>query len=76
MKKIDLHIHTIATISDAPFEFSIEKLKEYTEKQQLDCIAITNHNKFDLSQYNEIVDNLDIIVFPGIEINLENGHLL
>ena len=76
LKKIDLHIHTIPTISDAPFEFSIKKLKEYTEKQKIDCIAITNHNKFDLSQYNEIVSNLDIIVFPGIEINLENGHLL
>jgi len=76
MKKIDLHIHTIATISDAPFEFDIEKLKEYIEIQNLDCIAITNHNKFDLPQFHELLEKLEILVLPGIEINLENGHLL
>lgn len=76
MKKIDLHIHTIATVSDKPFEFDLSKLKEYTEKLEIDAIAITNHNVFDFKQYNEIVKELDITVFPGIEIDLERGHLL
>ena len=76
MKKIDLHVHTIPTISDAHFDFSISKLKEYIESQKIDCIAITNHNKFDLEQYKEISSELTIKVFPGIEINFENGHLL
>ncbi|MDO7786564.1 histidinol-phosphatase [Desulforamulus aquiferis] len=76
MKKIDLHIHTIATISDSAFTFNIEKLKYYVESMKIDCIAITNHNVFDLEQFNTITENLDVYVLPGIEINLEKGHLL
>jgi len=76
MKKLDLHVHTIKTISDSAFTFSIEKLKEYVEVMHIDCIAITNHNVFDLAQFRYISENLDICVFPGIEINLEKGHIL
>ena len=76
MQKIDLHIHTIPTISDAHFTFSLPKLREYVESAELDAIAITNHDIFDLGQFNEIADHLRCIVFPGIEINLEKGHIL
>lgn len=76
MKKIDLHIHTISAVSDYAFEFDLSKLKEYVEKLEIDCIAITNHNRFDFNQYNNIKETLDIVVFPGIEIDLEGGHLL
>ncbi len=76
MKKIDLHIHTISTVSDYDFEFDLSKLKEYVDKLEIDCIAITNHNKFDFNQYNIIKERLGIVVFPGIEIDLEKGHLL
>lgn len=76
MKKIDLHIHTISTINDSDFEFSLSKLKEYVEKLKIDCIAITNHNLFNLRQFTEISEALDIDVLPGIEIDLEGGHLL
>ncbi|WP_225027163.1 phosphotransferase [Pseudomonas aeruginosa] len=76
MKKIDLHMHSIPTISDSHFKFSLEKLKEYVSSAELDAIAITNHDMFDLDQFNEIVDALDCVVFPGIEINLESGHVL
>ena len=31
MKKIDLHIHTVKTISDADFEFKMESLIEYVK---------------------------------------------
>jgi len=76
MKKIDLHIHTVKTIHDDAFVFSLEKLKDYIKTIGIDGIAITNHNCFDLNQFNTISENLDITVFPGIEINLESGHLL
>jgi len=76
MKKIDLHIHTKPTISDAHFEFSLDKLKGYVDQLKIDCIAITNHNLFDLDQFNTIDDVLNIDVLPGIEIDLEDGHLL
>lgn len=79
MKKFDLHIHTVSTQSDAPFTFSMEKLKQYVKERQIDAIAITNHNIFDLAQYKTIVSELsDIVAFPGIEINIGQnvGHLI
>ena len=76
MIKIDFHMHTVATKSDAPFDFDMEVLKKYVSSANLDAIAITNHNMFDLEQYKSICEELDITVYPGIEINLESGHLL
>ena len=77
MKKIDLHLHTKASpISDSEYDFCSQKLNEYVENLSIDCIAITNHNLFDQSQFNQIIEELDITVLPGIEINLEGGHLL
>lgn len=79
MRKLDLHVHTVSTVSDAPFMFSMNVLKQYVTERKIDAIAITNHNMFDLIQYIEIASELsDTIVFPGIEINIGNnaGHLL
>lgn len=76
MKKIDFHIHTISTISDSEFQFSLSKLQEYVENAELNAIAITNHDLFDKEQFEVIDDEIAIKVFPGIEINLEKGHLL
>ena len=76
MKKIDLHTHTFSTVSDYPFEFDLSKLKGYVEKLGIDALAITNHNQFDENQYYLIRKSLDIPVFPGIEIDLEGGHVL
>ncbi len=76
MIKTDLHIHTVNSVSDHDFVFSMEVLSEYINSQSLDCIAITNHNIFDMEQYLEIKNNIEITVFPGIEIDLGKGHLL
>ncbi len=76
MKKIDLHMHTISTDSDSDFEFSLEQLRTYIDKREIDGIAITNHNLFDLEQYELIRKSIHIVVFPGIEIDLEDGHIL
>ncbi len=76
MKKIDLHIHTVSTISDADFTFSLDVFKRYVEEARLDAVAITNHNMFDGEQFREIRGSLNAILFPGIEINVDNGHLL
>lgn len=76
MKKIDLHTHTVSTVSDYDFTFDIEKVKEYVDKLKIDALAITNHNVFDMNQYNQIKNSLTIPVFPGIEIDLDGGHLL
>lgn len=76
MKKIDLHTHTISTVSDYDFTFDLTKVIEYVEKLKIDALAITNHNVFDLKQYYEIKNALSIPVFPGIEVDLEGGHIL
>ena len=76
MKKIDLHIHTKKTISDANFTYSFETLKNYVKERKLDCIAITNHNSFDLEQFKDIEARIGIVVLPGVEVDLEGGHLL
>ena len=76
MKKIDLHIHTITTISDSDFTFCMDSLKRYVTEANLDAIAITNHNIFNVEQFRDINESLPITVFPGIEINLDNCHIL
>ena len=76
MKKLDLHIHTKSTVSDRPFSFSMESLKKYVTDKSIDAIAITNHNLFDREQYDLICKSLSIKVFPGLEIDIEHGHLL
>ncbi|WP_394129663.1 PHP domain-containing protein [Shewanella maritima] len=76
MKKIDLHIHTVSTPSDRRFNFSIDRLKWYVTEGNLDAIAITNHNMFDLEQFRTIQQQIKIKVFPGIEIDIEDTHVL
>src|SRR5690554_2636659 len=76
MKKVDFHIHTISTEKDGIFEFSLDNLKKYVSLRKIDAIAITNHNVFDKDQFNEIQCSLDVKVFPGIEIDVERGHIL
>lgn len=77
MKKIDFHVHTKTTkLDENTFEFDLDVLSNYINNLSIDAIAITNHNIFDKEQYDEISKNLNIIVFPGIEVSLENGHIL
>ncbi|MBN9462573.1 MAG: hypothetical protein J0H00_15290 [Burkholderiales bacterium] len=76
MKKIDLHIHTVKTISDREFTFSIDTFKRYVADAKLDAVAVTNHDVFDSAQFRLIRGALPIVVFPGIEINVDMGHVL
>lgn len=75
-KKIDFHIHTIASIKDSDFTFSLDWLKKYVEATELDAIAITNHDLFDENNFREISEALpDIKIYPGIELALDIGHV-
>ena len=57
--------------------FDIEKLQEYIDTLSIDIMAVTNHNLFDIQQYKEIEKaTKNVIIFPGIEIDFENCHLL
>ena len=76
MKKIDLHIHTVPGISDGEFIFCLDAFKRYVSEARLDAVAVTNHNIFDAAQFRTIKETLGITVFPGMEVDLERGHLL
>ena len=77
MKRCDLHIHTVPSVSDRAFTYDKDILLDYVAKTGLDVIAITNHNLFDLTQFQEIKQSIpNTVVLPGIEVDLENGHIL
>lgn len=76
MKKIDLHIHTVPTVSDSAFTFSMDTFKRYVTEAHLDAVAVTNHDVFDVKQFRQIQKELQTTVFPGIEINVDKGHVL
>ena len=77
MKRCDLHIHTVPSVSDRAFVYDKAVIRDYVEKTGLDVIAITNHNLFDYGQFIEIKNELpNIVVLPGIEVDLEKGHIL
>jgi len=76
MKKVDFHIHTLSTTSEATFEFNLGTLEKYVDATKLDAIAITNHNTFDKNQFELIRETLSITVFPGVEVDLTTGHVL
>jgi len=82
--KIDIHVHTKRTKKGDPRtrDVSPKRLSEIVLSTDVKILAITNHNIFDLQQYDQILSQLDgaVQVWPGIEIDvLENGmraHLL
>ena len=77
MLKIDLHIHIDPASYENFFVFSLDKLEKYVHNNGLQVIAITNHNHFNKSQFLDIQNKLsDIVVLPGVEIDIENSHLL
>ena len=79
MKKIDFHIHTIVTSLDSKngFVFNVDVLEKYINDLKIDAIAITNHNLFDMNQYNSIISRVSSsLIFPGIEVSLDTGHIL
>lgn len=76
VKKIDFHIHTVASDKDYHFTYSSKWLEKYIQEAELDAIAITNHDLFDYENFQEIKNHLaDTKVFPGIELSLAGGHV-
>ena len=78
LKRIDLHIHTLASPLDDSFSFEPEVLEEHVKHNKLDAVAITNHNRFDLQNYREACNAVPdgVVVFPGVEVNVKGFHTL
>ena len=72
-KKLDLHIHTPASRC---FEGKCEPKDIITTalENQLDAIAITDHNTAQwIDQVKEVAKKENIVVFPGVEISCTGG---
>lgn len=83
--KIDIHTHTKKCKSgDAPTrEIGAQEFCEVLASTDVGIIAITNHNVFDLDQFQQIENIIDgdIQVWPGVELDVVDveggrGHLL
>jgi predicted metal-dependent phosphoesterase TrpH len=82
--KIDIHTHTKRCKSgDAPTrEIVSADFCEAVRATEVGIIAVTNHNVFDLNQFEEILEEMDgdAQVWPGIELDVVDegarGHLL
>lgn len=82
--KIDIHTHTKKCKQGDASTREIEPQRFYNIVSETDVgiIAITNHNVFDLPQFNAMVDiaNNDFQIWPGIELDIDNdgdrGHLI
>ncbi|MCK4734321.1 MAG: PHP domain-containing protein, partial [Methanophagales archaeon] len=73
---LDLHVHTNYSHDG---QDSVEKLLESAIAQQLDGIAICDHDTMEGShaaQEYVATHNLDLIIIPGIEVTTAKGHLL
>lgn len=75
--KIDIHTHTRKCKSgDAPTrDVSAEEFCETVLSTDVGIVAITNHNVFDLEQFESIISVVgeDLQVWPGIELDVDEG---
>lgn len=82
--KIDIHVHTKKVKQgDSPLrEVTPERFAEVVLSTDVKIIAITNHNLFDLQQYEQILEEVDgaIQVWPGVELDVivdeKRSHLI
>lgn len=82
--KIDIHTHTKKFKSgDAPTrEITPADFYETIQKTEVGIFAITNHNAFDLNQFEEILEIIEenAQVWPGVELDVDEngirGHLI
>ena len=72
--RIDLHCHTLATKGEGrERNVTPELFAEKIDAAQVDIVAVTNHNPFDLDQYELLREAVDgaAQVWPGIELDIE-----
>ena len=82
--KIDIHVHTKKTKQgDAVTrEIDAKRFNEIISSTEVRIVAITNHNVFDLKQYDEFVTTVDdgFQIWPGVELDVHEdgrrGHLI
>ncbi|OUJ18983.1 Metal-dependent phosphoesterase (PHP family) [Methanonatronarchaeum thermophilum] len=72
--RIDFHVHSEYSEDAAG---TIEEIIESAEKQELDAIAITDHDRIEGNlEGQKLCENKDLIVIPGVEVTTKDGHLI
>lgn len=83
--KIDFHCHTKAVKSGEKQTRNItaKDFKEAVKNAGVKMVAITNHNTFDKTQFDEFENEVadDFLLLPGIELDViglngKNGHIV
>jgi len=82
--KIDIHVHTKKTKKGDALtrEIDAQRFYEIISSTEVKIVAITNHNVFDLAQYEEFVSiaENEFQIWPGVELDIfesdRRGHLL
>ena len=74
--KIDLHCHTLKCKEGDPEKRNVtkEKFIEKVNKAGVSAVAITNHNTFNIEQYNSFLND-DFMVWPGIQLDVEEKNV-
>ena len=74
--KYDLHVHSV--LSPCTDELMTpNNILNMALLNELDIISVTDHNSLkQLDTILEIAESYDFLVLPGVEIQIEDGHLL
>ncbi len=75
-RKVDLHIHTSASVCYSEPSATPEAIVEAALAAGLDGIAITDHNSAAGIDGVRAAADGRLAVFPGVEITTKNGHFL
>lgn len=74
---MDLHCHTLATKSgDGNRTVSNTVFASKIKGAGVKVVAITNHNKFDKTQFDSLVSSVgeNAIIWPGVELDVYGNH--
>lgn len=82
--KIDIHVHTkkIKRGDSENRNVNAERFNEIIRETEVRILAITNHNHFDIEQYQQISEKVNDIcqIWPGVELDIieegRRGHLI
>lgn len=76
--KIDLHCHTKKCKQGDSPKRSVQpgNFRKAIEDAQVDIVAITNHNTFDLNQFNLFNDEVgkEVQLWPGVELDVRGSR--
>jgi predicted metal-dependent phosphoesterase TrpH len=75
---IDMHVHTKASLdSPATAEDYCKAIKRFRRHHPFDGFVLTEHRFYDKGdRYEQISDKYEILIFRGIEVDTDLGHLL